>query len=72
MKCSALPHPVSLLKIMLNLFFAQLILKGENSADLSFMKCMFNIGMFQYTGKLICFKRSIMLNATKLYSLIAV
>ena len=45
--------------------FAQVVLKGENSANVIFMKYTFNIVMCQDTYKLICFKLSVIRKATK-------
>ena len=52
-------------------YFAQIIVKGEHSADMILWRIyMFNIIMCQDTCELICFKLGMMLNITKLYSFI--
>ena len=52
MKISMSPQPVGLLKLVLNLF-AQILFKGENSADMLFMKYVLNFVMSQDTCELI-------------------
>ena len=47
-------------------FVEGLICKGENSADVKFIKFVLNIVMRQDTCELICFKLGMMFNTTKL------
>ena len=63
MKCSMLPHPVGLLKLMLNLVCT---CKGMNSADGT------NIFLCWGTCESICFKLGTMLDTTKLNTLIPI
>ena len=70
MKFRTLPRPVGLLKLMLHLFCT--IFKGENSADLIFIKYTVNIVLCWDTSVSICFKLGMMLHMAKLYSLIPV
>ena len=46
--------------------------KGKNSADVIFIKYMINIVKCQDTCESVCFKLGMMLDTTKLYSLIPV
>ena len=71
MKCSVLPQPVDLLKLVLNLFCTS-NMQGRELCWHDFMKYVFNIVMCQDTWLLIWFKFGVMLNITKLYSLILV
>ena len=50
----------------------KVIFKGENSADLIFMKYTFNISVCRETCEPTCFKLSMVLDTTELYSLIPV
>ena len=68
MKFSLLPQPVGMLKAHAKFILIKLF-KGENSAT-RFMKHTFSIVMCQNTCEPICFKRDMMQNTTKLYSLI--
>ena len=70
MKFSVLSQPVGLLKFM-QILFAQVIFKGENSAEV-ILWSINNIIMCQDTCELICLKLSMMLNTSKLYCLIPV
>ena len=60
-----------LLKLMPN-WFCTINIHGGELRWRDFMKCSFNIVMFQDACESICFKVGMMLNTTKLYSLIPV
>ena len=71
MEFSMLTQPVGLLKLILNLFYTSNI-QGRVLCRYDFMNYTFNINMFQDTCEPICFKVGVMLNSTKLCSLIQV
>ena len=71
MKLGILPQPVGLLKLMLDWFYISNI-QGRERLWCYFMKYMFNIVMHQDTCEPICFKLGMVLNTTKLYSLIPI
>ena len=71
MKFSMLPQSVGLLKLMLNLFCTRYI-QETGLCWPDYIKYTFNIITCQDTHERICFKLCMMLDTTKLYSLIPV
>ena len=72
MKFSMLPQPVGFMKVVLILFlFFHVIFTGENSADVTFMKYMFNIVVSGHLWTDL-FQTCMRLDTCKLYSLIPV
>ena len=71
MKFSKMLQPVGVLKLMLNLFCRSNI-QGRELCWYDFIKHMINIALCQDTCGSICFKLGMMLDMTKLYSLIPV
>ena len=71
MKFGVLLQPVDLLKLMLNIICTSNI-QGRELCWCDLMKCTISIIMCQDTCELICFKLGMILNTTKLNSLIPV
>ena len=65
-------HHLLVFKAHTNFFFCARCSKGKELSWCDFVKKMFNIVMFQDTCERICFKLVLMLNTTRLYSLIPV
>ena len=66
MKFSVLPQPVWFVEAHANIYFAQVLFKGENSAEVILWNIVISMVMCQDTCEPICFKLGLMLSTAKL------